>query len=560
MSQQECRLASFLLRESFGEVVEKVGLYLLQNGKATTMKGLLDGTKLKPVLLKEALFTLMHHNLVTFDESKPKEATKYEISLDEVLMRLRFSRFMTQVGEKIGVEARDVVLLFIKEGRMSFGRLMKEIHKLVGDEELKKCASTYQEVFKDMVNDHYLRRVTLYRVGKRKKMPAVGEEPEFALPESVLTYTASCTLKQMSNNGNGGKKRKRKEQMGPPARPSVKTIPEDGVGNEEEQDEDEDEDNQDGEQNEDSDDVLWALNGPRFMVNTRNRLIVDYVSSRIDPIAGDIVMGMLSDSCKEEAGDIERHYTPKITGLVPVRTFSCYEIHKLVGSEDVTMQMVDQYLELMANDQTKLVSRSEGGAGTKFFVNIGLIIDNIQRLSLEAIVEHKHGALCGRIFRLLMKKKMLEQKQIGELAMIPFKETKEKLYRMMVDNCVQVQEISRTPEHAPSRTFYLFNVEVEKLKANICNDLMKILANIKERREKEHMDRNRVLEKIIRGPGTSTNGGSHDLMDVDTDVDAVLTEAEKTKVEQLAAIVNQLDAAEYSVDENLIVLREMFHV
>ncbi|XP_031468139.1 DNA-directed RNA polymerase III subunit RPC3-like [Phasianus colchicus] len=44
--------------------------------------------------------------------------------------------------------------------------------------------------------------------------------------------------------------------------------------------------------------------------------------------------------------------------------------------------------------------------------------------------------------------------------MIPAKEAKDMLYRMLSESFVALQEIPRTPDHAPSRTFYLYAVNV----------------------------------------------------------------------------------------------------
>ncbi|KAF2986654.1 hypothetical protein EK904_006746 [Melospiza melodia maxima] len=72
----------------------------------------------------------------------------------------------------------------------------------------------------------------------------------------------------------------------------------------------------------------------------------------------------------------------------------------------------------------------------------------------------RFGSRCARIFRLLLRKKHLEQKQVEDFAMIPAKEAKDMLYRLLSENLVALQEIPKTPDHAPSRTFYLYTVNV----------------------------------------------------------------------------------------------------
>lgn len=111
----------------------------------------------------------------------------------------------------------------------------------------------------------------------------------------------------------------------------------------------------------------------------------------------------------------------------------------------------------------------------------------------------RFGSKCCRIFRLLMMKKHLEQKQVEEFAMIPGKEAKGYMYnvslnrnnnslwilihffsnpgvtkhqfiyflfkyfQLLAENMLVMQEIPRTPNHAPSRTFYLFAVDLHRV-------------------------------------------------------------------------------------------------
>lgn len=61
------------------------------------------------------------------------------------------------------------------------------------------------------------------------------------------------------------------------------------------------------------------------------------------------------------------------------------------------------------------------------------------RETIEGVVRERFGSKCYRIFRLLMMKKILEQKQVAESAMISGKEAKELLYTLLAENFVSVQ-------------------------------------------------------------------------------------------------------------------------
>ena len=72
--------------------------------------------------------------------------------------------------------------------------------------------------------------------------------------------------------------------------------------------------------------------------------------------------------------------------------------------------------------------------------------------------------------------------QVEEFALIPAKEAKELLYKMFSEHFVSMQEIPRTPDHAPSRTFYLFTVEITQLSRMVLEHCYKSLANLMSRR------------------------------------------------------------------------------
>ncbi|KAF0987131.1 hypothetical protein HZS_7367 [Henneguya salminicola] len=66
-------------------------------------------------------------------------------------------------------------------------------------------------------------------------------------------------------------------------------------------------------------------------------------------------------------------------------------------------------------------------------------IDNLKLLTKICeenicwVVSERYGIYSKRIYRLLLDKTYLEQKQVSDLSMVPFKETKEILYRMYSD-------------------------------------------------------------------------------------------------------------------------------
>jgi hypothetical protein len=94
--------------------------------------------------------------------------------------------------------------------------------------------------------------------------------------------------------------------------------------------------------------------------------------------------------------------------------------------------------------------------------------DFLHAAQVDAVVRERFGGPACRIFRLLLLKRQLEQKQIAEMAMIPVKDTRELLYKLVKVEFVQLQEVARTADHSPSRTFYLWRVRLRQRRFARC--------------------------------------------------------------------------------------------
>jgi DNA-directed RNA polymerase III subunit RPC3 len=97
---------------------------------------------------------------------------------------------------------------------------------------------------------------------------------------------------------------------------------------------------------------------------------------------------------------------------------------------------------------------------------------------VEGIVRERFGSKCLRVFRLLLVKRVLEQKQVVDMAMIPSKEARELLYSLLAENFISLQEIPRTMDYAPSRTFYLFSVNLPSVARLLLERTYQALGNI----------------------------------------------------------------------------------
>jgi len=138
------------------------------------------------------------------------------------------------------------------------------------------------------------------------------------------------------------------------------------------------------------------------------------------------------------------------------------------------------------------------GRGSKalYTLRLGRIVALQRQRFTECEVLCKFGINGCRIFRILLKLRMLEQKTITEKAMLPMAETRELLYRMLPLEYVSLQEISRTPEHAPSRSFYLWTVQMNRVVRAVQGGLFQVAMRLRQRLAQELKAERKLVELV----------------------------------------------------------------
>jgi len=232
--------------------------------------------------------------------------------------------------------------------------------------------------------------------------------------------------------------------------------------------------------------VYWHINFDRFDQMFLDQMIIDATAERLDQSASKIVATILKMT------EMER---TMVTGVT--RSISVFDImKKLPNIPRLEQQEVSQYLSLLSDEKTGgFVSKTDDAGGGMFSVDIKKSIGLICEFACATVVQERFGSKACRVFRLLIQKKLLEQKQIGELAMIPFKEVKELLYKLFEERFIKIQEVSKTSDYAPSRTFYLFGVDMPQVSRLLLSKCYQAIGNLMARRKHEMEENKRLLEK-----------------------------------------------------------------
>ncbi|CAI7868318.1 unnamed protein product, partial [Closterium sp. NIES-53] len=174
---------------------------------------------------------------------------------------------------------------------------------------------------------------------------------------------------------------------------------------------------------------------------------------------------------------------------------------------------------------------------------------------VEAIVSQRFGPSACRLFRLLLSKNCLEQKQAAELAMISLADTRQLLYRMMLDEFVQLQEVPKTADHAPQRTFYLWRIHISTVLPRVLNHMCHGACNLRLRLEHEMQQEQEVLsllEQIEQAHAAhSTGGAAGGEARAAPEKAVALTSGQRKQLERIRRVAAVLETSLLRLDDTI---------
>ncbi|NWZ73002.1 RPC3 polymerase, partial [Acrocephalus arundinaceus] len=530
MTQAELRLCSLLLQEHFGEIVEKVGNSLLRTGPRP-LRLLVGDTGLLPDQVKKALCVLIQHNLVRY-EVQPRGSVEYEARSERILRILRYPRYIYTAKTLYGDPGELLVEELLLHGHLPMSCAVARVADRLTETMEDGKTMDYTEVsntFVRLADTHFIQRCPVVPESSQSTKAPPPPAPALAIAEKDMYIVPQLSLvgkgkrrHSCNEEEEGEHKAKRQKQEGGRS----ETPPDDGI--------------------------YWQVNLERFHQHFRDQALVSAVASRMDQTSSEVVRTMLRMSEVTTA-----------SGASHTQPLSSNEIFRsLPAGYNIGKQVLDQYLALLADDPLEFVGKSGDSGGGTYTVKVtwgpGAFWappSPFPHPSLILLLLHRFGSRCARIFRLLLRKKHLEQKQVEDFAMIPAKEAKDMLYRMLSENLVSLQEIPKTPDHAPSRTFYLYTVNVMAAARMLLHRCYKSVANLMERRQHEMQENKRLLDKsqrveAILASMQATGAEAAQLHEVEE----MITGPERQQLETLKRNVNKIDASENQVDETIFVL------
>ncbi|CAL8247261.1 unnamed protein product [Lota lota] len=534
MTAHEARLCGLLLREHFGEVVEKIGTHLLRSG-AQNLRTIVNESGTPIDLVKKSLCVLMKHGACIFSVGRkgPGSPVEYQASCERILGILRYPRYIYTAKTLYNDTGELIVEELLQRGHMTMSSIVKMVADRLTHNMEEGRSIEYKEVvstFSKLVETHFLQRCppvseAVPAVSTAPTIPGAAAAPASTAPPTAESFPDCYTVPDVSLVGRG--KRRRSGEDAVMDQGTTKKAKMDG-------------------QTHGDEGIYWQVNFERFHLHFRDQTIISAVASKLDQTSSEIVRTMLRMS--------EVTTTPSASCT---QALSANEIFRsLPANYSISRPILDQYLSLLVDDPMEFVGKTGDSGGGMYVVNLHRALTNLARATLESVVQERFGSRSARIFRLLLRKRHLEQKQVEDFAMIPAKEAKDMLYTLLSENLVLLQEIPKTPDHAPSRTFYLYTVNQLSTARMLLQHCYKTVANLIDRRLFQTKESKRLLEKSQRieaiMASLQASGAEPEQL---TEVEEMISAPEKQQLESLRHHINKLDSAENQVDETIFLLK-----
>ena len=543
---------SYVAKQQFGPLVQQLVSTLLTHGPLT-LSAISHLSGLSAPHTRKSLVIAVQHNVVVTNyerkatqpppratslASTPSPAPVLDLSAFRVLYRVntialgcrpRHPAYVTRVRSSRGEDEALLVQVLCMHGILSTQQLMDhaatQLHSAAthtsstAPQPLPVSAVLPEEKRRQL--DEALQRLANGRWVKRAIMAqANGKVSE---EEKKQPDENECEA-EYGSAGADGKKRKRaatdkEEKKEEPAK-KARGRPAKKKQVEAEQQESKSEEQREDELLSSTRVVLgdhWVLNDAMFTLDAQREAMRRYAHDRIGPTAAFVLSQLLALSPYESA-------RPVVLDEAAVLS-ACQAQLK---APKLTAGSLHSYLVELTLDASRLVTQR---SSTSYSLDMPSFLLHMRMLQTQSILTARYSLLSARLYRLLKVHKRLEETQLAELATASRQDVRSLLHRLVREEWVVVSEVARTPDRAPSKSFFVWAVDESRVRERVVDSLHTTCVKLGERMEAERGAVGGVMQRV--------------------EMEQHIDEAEREKVERWRVAQERLQLALKEVNEHL---------
>ncbi|KAI8989255.1 RNA polymerase III subunit RPC82-domain-containing protein [Pilobolus umbonatus] len=298
--------------------------------------------------------------------------------------------------------------------------------------------------------------------------------------------------------------------------------------------------------------VFFTINYDQFNILFRNESVVDYATERINRTAGQVIKAFFEYG-KDKMKTVKEIDSPSAT---PIHIANLLANNDSMTRGDIVLpkdpiepnkkpslqEVVKGYIMLLKTDTAGFIRAKDERGANQYAVDFQKLRNSMKRKLLEGLITERYGIATCRILRILIEKGKLDESQVQKLAMLPPKDTREKLALLNTEGFVEIQEIPRTTDRAPGRCFYLWYVPLDKCYQELLMNSYKIVCNLQQRKIHELDNRKWLIDKLNR----------KDVMENPE----LLSDSEKIEVEKMNKVIERIEVSKSRIDKVIMILRD----
>eukprot|EP00007_Cunea_sp_BSH-02190019_P009673 CAMPEP_0174242142 /NCGR_PEP_ID=MMETSP0417-20130205/26574_1 /TAXON_ID=242541 /ORGANISM="Mayorella sp, Strain BSH-02190019" /LENGTH=678 /DNA_ID=CAMNT_0015321501 /DNA_START=26 /DNA_END=2062 /DNA_ORIENTATION=- len=234
-------------------------------------------------------------------------------------------------------------------------------------------------------------------------------------------------------------------------------------------------------------DVLLRIRGERFELEILKAEVLRLAREKYDESAKvmEIILNMCGDSLLTKQGSLTQFTRERIAQAMADRGVS------LSGGN----HMLDMSLNLFVSDSSRMLVQKHG----EYSVDFPELVTWMAKKHVESVLQGRYkidrtsGAestdrFAHRLWSVLYEKKMLDEKQLQDMAMVPQKVVRVLLYQLLKDNLVFVQEVPKSKERSQARQkLFYWTVDLDRSRLQLAMDCSRSIRNLLIRREADLM-------------------------------------------------------------------------
>lgn len=209
----------------------------------------------------------------------------------------------------------------------------------------------------------------------------------------------------------------------------------------------------------------------------------------------------------------------------------------------VDIESLNRHLEVLADSLTHFLQKVGTRGGGEWFVPFNLLVQDLKLHTYDTIVLNKYGSAATRILRVVREKGKIDEKLLSQMTLLQSKHIRNYLSDLQSIGCVELQEVPRGNDRAPSRTFYLWYHRPITAYEQILQHLYKAMNRLYTRLMTERNRNPTLVNKLQRE-------------DVKGHEDEYLTELERKELNDMRHKEQKLLGQLFRIDELVRIFRD----